>query len=153
MNYLHPSLMLKLKLQSSLSHYKKLQSHIISSQSTYTMVVICLYSTSQHCSTTSLVTSLNHVLSNMAWLSLYLNPQTRIPPHKSLQLSRHHSPIVRKLFEKVILQCLYDHTNIDSCISPLQGGFRPGVSCLHTGMIFHEHLLFTVLKRGTGNQK
>ena len=45
---------------------------------------------------------------------------------------------VGKLLEKVILQRLHDRTKIDSCMSPLQGGFKPGVSCLHTAMIFQE---------------
>ena len=45
---------------------------------------------------------------------------------------------VGKLLEKVILQRLHDHSHVDSCLSPLQGGFKPGVCCLHLAMIFQE---------------
>ena len=42
---------------------------------------------------------------------------------------------ISKLFEKLILHRLED---LQSTLNPLQGGFRKGVSCLHTAFIFQE---------------
>ena len=42
---------------------------------------------------------------------------------------------ISKLFEKLILHRLEE---LQSTLNPLQGGFRKGVSCLHTAFIFQE---------------
>ena len=44
-------------------------------------------------------------------------------------------PTTGKVFEKIILLRL-QATDIPGLIDPLQGGFKPGVSCLHSALIF-----------------
>ena len=46
-------------------------------------------------------------------------------------------PTICKLWEKIILTRFRAH-GITSKIHPLQGGFRPGYSCLHTAFLFQE---------------
>ena len=43
--------------------------------------------------------------------------------------------VLAKVFEKIILLQLLD-SNIHDHIHPLQGGFKPDVSCLHTAFVF-----------------
>ena len=45
--------------------------------------------------------------------------------------------LIAKTFEKVILLRL-QAAGIPDQIHPLQGGFKPGVSCIHTAFIFQE---------------
>ena len=45
--------------------------------------------------------------------------------------------VIAKVFEKIILLRLLD-PNIHDLIHPLQGGFKPDVSCLHTAFVFQE---------------
>ena len=45
--------------------------------------------------------------------------------------------VIAKVFEKIILLRLLD-SNIHDLIHPLQGGFKPDVSCLHTAFVLQE---------------
>ena len=45
--------------------------------------------------------------------------------------------VIAKIFKKVILLCLQT-AGIPNQVHPLQGGFKPGVSCIHTAFIFQE---------------
>ena len=47
---------------------------------------------------------------------------------------------VAKVFEKLLLIRLTDLGTIK--LNPLQGGFRPGVSCLHSAFVFQEAIFF-----------
>ena len=53
-------------------------------------------------------------------------------------------PVISKVFEKILLNRLSEQAGK---LHPLQGGFRPGVSCIHTGFVLQEAISSTLEKR------